>query len=166
MQSRMLALQSQYQGQVDQIQTSQTGSETNLQKFISERDEVLSQKDQELTTLRADINRERVDKEQIREQMTRLKKDLDDQIANLERVNQRMRDELDGIKKVSFEVPDGIIRNVDNTTRTVWINIGEDDQIRPQVTFSVYDQDHHGIARGPEDIKGSVEVVRVLGPHL
>lgn len=164
--SRMQALQSQYQGQVDQIQQSQTDSETNLQKFIAERDEILQQKDQELSQLRADYNREQVEKAQLSEQMQRMKKDLDDQIANLEGVNQRMRDELDGIKKVSFEVPDATIRNVDNTTRTVWLNIGEDDNIRPQVTFSVYDQNHYGVARGAEDIKGSVEVVRVLGADL
>lgn len=166
LQARLLALQGQYQGQVDQIQQSQTGSETALQDNIRQRDEILQQKDQELSTVRADYNREQFEKAQLKDQMNRMQADLEDQIANLERTNGILRDELDGIKRITFEVPDGVIRNVDNTTRTVWLNLGELDGVRPQVTFSVYDLNHYGVARGPEDVKGSVEVVRVLGPHL
>ena len=166
MQERLLALQTQYQAEVDKHNDSQTTSETNLQEFIRQRDEILAQKDQELSTIRADYNRELVEKAQLKEQFNNAVADLEDQIGKLERTNGLLRDELDGIKRISFEVPDGEIRNVDNTTRTVWLNLGELDGVREQVTFSVYDQGHYGIARGPEDVKGSVEVVRVLGPHL
>src|SRR5690606_36460343 len=99
---------------------SQQTSETSLQDFIKDRDELLSQKQQELDSLRADYNREQREKAQVVEQMNRMKRDLGDQISDLEQVNIRLRGELDGIKKVSFEQPDGVIRNVDNTSRTVW----------------------------------------------
>jgi hypothetical protein len=164
--TRLASLEEQYKAQMAEIAQSQQTSETSLQDFIKNRDELLAQKQQELDTLRADYNREQREKAQLTEQMNRMRRDLGDQIANLERVNRRMKDELDGIKKVSFEVADGEITNVDNTSRTVWINLGEDDRLRPQVTFSVYDQNNYGVARGAEDVKGSVEVVRVLGPKL
>ena len=46
------------------------------------------------------------------------------------------------------------------------INLGEDDFLKPRLTFSVYTKDSLGIGRGPEDIKGKIEVTRILGPHL
>jgi hypothetical protein len=67
---------------------------------------------------------------------------------------------------VSFEREDGHIVSVDNTTRTVWIDLGSLDKLRPQVTFSVYTTDHRGIGRGVEDIKAKIEVTRIIDGHL
>ena len=53
-------------------------------------------------------------------------------------------------------------------TQLVWINRGEADSLRKGTTFSVYKQVNKGVARGVEEIKGSIEVTRVggdLGPH-
>ncbi len=50
---------------------------------------------------------------------------------------------------------------VDNTTGTVWLNLGRKDGLRSQVTFSVYGKTNKGIARGPEDVKAKIEVVEV-----
>lgn len=163
---KLLAVQSQYQGRVDQIQESQQSSEANLQKFITDRDEIVSQKDQALTQLRADFNRVQTEKGLLEDQMLALRRDYEEKLSELTKFNTRLREDLDNVNRVSFEVPDGEIRRVDNNTRTVWINLGDADNLRPQTTFSVYDQDHHGVGRGPEDIKGRIEVTRILGPHL
>ncbi|MGH7128277.1 MAG: hypothetical protein ACREIV_06895, partial [Planctomycetaceae bacterium] len=85
----------------------------------------------------------------------------------------RLRSQLDEVQRVSFEVPDGMIRWVDHVTGLVWVNVGEADNLKRGTTFSVYTQDHHGVGRGPEqagrgpeDIKGQIEVTRVISPHL
>ncbi len=165
-QDQMLALRAQYQEQIDQIQQSQSGSESTLQKFITERDEIVRKKDEEITKWRNDYNRIQNEKASLQDQMDRTRDVYEKQIADLVKFNTQLQAELDELNQESFEVADGEIRRVDNNSRTVWINLGDADRLRPQVTFSVYDQDHHGVGRGPEDIKGRVEVVRILGPHL
>ncbi len=163
---QLLAVRSQYENQVGVIQESQQGSEANLQKFIADRDEIVSQKDAVITQLRGDYQRAQTEKGQIEDQMVSMRKGFEEELATLTTFNTQLRQELDDVNRVSFEVPDGKIRRVDNNTRTVWINLGDADSLREQTTFSVYDQDHHGVGRGPEDIKGRVEVVRILSPHL
>ncbi|TWT35775.1 hypothetical protein KOR34_06690 [Posidoniimonas corsicana] len=64
----------------------------------------------------------------------------------------------------SFEVADGRVTWVNQRNRTVWINLGEADSLRPQVTFSVYEQDLADAGRSEK--KGSIEVVRLLDDHL
>lgn len=64
----------------------------------------------------------------------------------------------------SFEVADGRVTWVNQANRTVWINLGDGDSLRPQITFSVYEQDLADA--GKSEKKGSVEVVRILDDHL
>jgi hypothetical protein len=78
----------------------------------------------------------------------------------------RQKEVIEEIKRVSFERSDGIIRVVDHRTRLVWINLGYADRLPKRMTFSVYNKAHHGVARGREDIKGSIEVTRITGPHM
>ncbi|MCH8828241.1 MAG: hypothetical protein IID45_01555 [Planctomycetes bacterium] len=73
---------------------------------------------------------------------------------------------IDEIKKESFERPDGVVMWVDQGTKLVWINLGEADRLPHRLSFSVYSKAHHGIARGRDDIKGSIEITRIIGKHL
>jgi hypothetical protein len=103
---------------------------------------------------------------------------LNKEIEDLKNANDNLRERLDNVTRVSFEQPDGVIRWVDNNSHLVWINLGSADGVRPRTTFSVYNKNHRGVGRGsaepgesdgiergPEDIKGSIEVVRVLDAH-
>lgn len=63
----------------------------------------------------------------------------------------------------SFEVSDGRIAWV-NQNGTVWINLGEADSLRRQISFSVFDGDEHDAAKAEK--KGSIEVTRILGDHM
>jgi hypothetical protein len=74
--------------------------------------------------------------------------------------------EVELVLRERFEQPDGEIVSVDNTSRTVWINIGSLDGLRPQVSFSVYTRDNRGLGRGDRDIKAKVEVTRIKEGHL
>jgi len=69
-------------------------------------------------------------------------------------------------RKATFAKPDGVIRHVDETSRTVWLNLGEQDGVRLHLTFGVYAQDDNSGTRKVSDAIGNVEVVRMLGDHL
>jgi len=73
---------------------------------------------------------------------------------------------IDDLQKVSFERPDGVIHQVDHSTKLVWINLGSEDRLPERMAFSVYNQAHHGIARGTQDIKGSIEISRIRGSNM
>ncbi|MBW3542172.1 MAG: hypothetical protein KY476_18030, partial [Planctomycetes bacterium] len=85
--------------------------------------------------------------------------------SNLVRINNRLQEKYADATQLSFEVPDGKIVRVDRTTGLVWIDLGEADHLPTRTTFSVYTKDHQGVGRGPEDIKGAIEVTRVFDSH-
>src|SRR5690606_13836984 len=59
---------------------------------------------------------------------------------------------------------DGMISWVNQKAQKVWINLGEADALRPQVTFMVYSGDESDALKA--DLKGSIEVTKILGPHM
>ena len=87
-------------------------------------------------------------------------------ISGLVDTVQRKQQIIDEIKQVSFERPDGVIRKVDYRTKLVWIDLGSADRLPKRMTFSVYSASHHGVGRGREDIKGSIEITRITGQHI
>lgn len=98
--------------------------------------------------------------------------DLDKRIISLVNINKKLSAELDEKTRPSFEVPSGQIRFVDTNNKTVWLDIGEADGLKPRTTFSVYKKQHSGVGRGTvkgtvggEDIKASIEVTRIVDAH-
>lgn len=98
---------------------------------------------------------------QINELRAQLKK-AETQLGKSERAKQNLLDER-AVSSESFEVADGRISWV-NQNGTVWINLGEADSLRRQVTFSVFDTDEHDAANAKK--KGSIEVTRLLDDHM
>ena len=162
----LLALNTASRNQMDEIVQSQQASEQQLQANIDSHDEVLAEKNAEIDGLVNEINQVQSEKEILRDEYESYRRDSQERIALLENQIDALSDELNELKKVSFEHADGHIVAVDNTTRTVWINLGKRDKLGSQVTFSVYTKDHRGIGRGPEDIKAKIEVTRILDSHL
>ena len=118
-----------------------------------------------------------------------LKKDSESQIGRLEDINDFLTDAVRKRERVTYDRPDGLVRWVDNDSGLIWINIGRDDKLTTRTQFSIYKQTHRGVGRpsapantaddeeasdaaderfspGFEDIKGSIEVTRVIGAHL
>ena len=96
------------------------------------------------------------------------KGDCQKRTTQLQKINVDLCANKEKLEKQSFEVPSGYLQLVDMDTQLVWINRGQADSLRKGTTFSVYKQINKGVARGVEDIKGSIEVTRVggdLGPH-
>ena len=164
LQSEQAAFQAATTGKNNQVgifMTDKDKSEADLTKLVKERDELVRQKDAEIAKWQQAYRTEQVEKEQIRDELARLSKDLNEHILRLNQIVDYQRQQLEDLKNDSFDIPDGRVTTVDNTQHTVWINLGRKDGLRSQVTFSVYGKSNKGVARGPEDVKAKIEVVEV-----
>jgi ABC-type transporter Mla subunit MlaD len=179
------------QARVDMHQQSAQGSEQQLQELIAKRDELVREKDTIIAKWTDDFRSLQAEHQTLKDELDRVRKEKDERIALLEtqldrlnyQVAERVREalrsanvtsdlidyifgEVELVLKERFEQPDGEIVSVDNTARTVWLNIGSQDGLRPQVSFSVYTRDNRGLGRSDRDIKAKVEVTRIKEAHL
>ncbi len=113
----------------------------------------------------------------LTQQIARSEKDFEEKLAAANAAKETAEDDLrksDRSKQTllaerrtgdpTSEVADGQITYVNQATQTAWIDLGKSDELRRQVTFSVFDS---GLSdAGKADRKGSLEVVRVIDDHL
>lgn len=166
LEKEILALKGQYQVQVDNYGQQTKESERDKLQVISSRDEMVIAKDREIAAVKANLNAKSVELDQEKESREKERKHLTDLITGLETRIDFFKEKIDNLEKLSFEDVDGMIRRVEHNTGTVWINVGEADNLKPRMTFSVYSKNNLGVGRGAEDIKGKIEVTRLLGPHM
>jgi hypothetical protein len=130
----------------------ETQAREQIENITRQRDDTLAEYRRvqgELETLKDQFT-------QAQDDWAKLKKQLADTI-------EYQRETIAQLENISYESPDGEIQLVDNTTRSVWIDKGARDYLRPQTTFSVYTKEHRGIARSTADVKAKIEVVEVNG---
>lgn len=146
-----------------EFNTKLAACETDKQKqkatFDQERDRITQEKDQlaqQLQTKDAALARCEAERKKSNA-------DYQKQIADLKQVNFILNRRLADYEKASFESPDGYITVVNHRLRLCYIDVGSDDGVRPQMTFSVYDSDASEVMI--DRPKGSIEVVKVVGPH-
>lgn len=142
---------------------------TNADNIHSEE---LKKKTDDINELRTEMKSTQQEYDQYKEGAEKRIKDADSRISQLLLINQKVRDELEQKTRVSFDQANGRILMIDAVAQRVWIDLGEADGLRPRTTFSVYRKNHSGVGRGarpnttgPEDIKGAIEVTRIMGPH-
>jgi len=146
-------------------------------------------RDDQIVTLRGVNTNLQNTLKQTKDSHDKLKKDSESQIGRLEDINDFLTDAVRKRERITYDRPDGLVRWVDNDSGLVWINIGRDDKLTTRTQFSIYKQTHRGVGRpsapantadeeeasdfaderfspGFEDIKGSIEVTRVIGAHL
>lgn len=162
----VLALQGRYQNTVDEHQKARSDSEGLTRTTINERDEQLQAKDLQISELQQLFNTTQVELEQEKEAREKDRVQAENETNKLVLINDKLREELDEIKQESFEVADGRIRRVDNVSRIVWVDLGDADFLKPRQTFSIYGKDTPGVARTPADIKGKIEITRIIDAHL
>jgi hypothetical protein len=63
-----------------------------------------------------------------------------------------------------YDTPRGKIIRVDYTGLMPYVNLGRADKVKEQLSFSIYGRSAGGKPAG--QAKGSLEIVRVIGPHL
>jgi len=164
--SKNSQLNAQYGQQSDQFRTNANTAEANLQASIKEKEASLNEKNQQINTETSKARDLATKLEQTEEHYKKLVASMTDEIKKLHAINDKIRGELDEVTRVSFEKPDGELQYVDYNSRLVWVNLGESDKLPVGATFSVYSKGHHGVGRGAEDIKGSIEITRIIKSHL
>jgi hypothetical protein len=164
--AELIALKDTFQVLVDTANDGRSTAEKIRAGVQETQEEKLDAADALYREIVAELAAERADHQQDVDSRDKQILALRQESKDLIVINQRFQEKLDKMERVSFEVSDGQIRWVDHVSRLVWINVGSDDRLAKRTTFSVYKKSHHGIGRGAEDIKGSIEVTRIIGPHL
>ena len=166
LENQVLALKAQYQAQVDDYGGKWKESVREKQEAAGvalERDNAKLAEVQRLEKRVRDSDTQLQEEQDSREKE---RNKSENAIAGLEMRIDTLRERLDEMEKLSFESADGVITGVQHSNGTVLINLGDEDFLKPRMTFSIYAKDSLGIGRGTEDIKGKIEVTRTLGAHL
>ena len=128
-------------------------------KFDSQYKEIVA-KEREIAA-QLDEQRNRYD-EMVATNRTE-KKELSDLIKKLERVIEVMKGRIPDPDPFA-QPADGIVRWVNQRTGTVWINLGESDGLRPQVTFTIFSSDQDDALTSVQ--KATIEVTRILSAKM
>ena len=163
---RIQALEGQYNTRVVTEAQAKTGAEGNLAAITAEGAEARAQKDKEIEEQRGALKQSQDDYAKLEDEFKKHTEASDKRIKNLTSSIVTLKDEIRHLRNYGFEQPLGLIRTVNTDANTVTINLGAADRLQKRTTFSVYTKANSGVARGSEDIKGSIEVTNILGPHL
>jgi hypothetical protein len=123
----------------DRVETGQSQLTKRLDELRKKHTELVAQKDSEIEKLRREN-------------------------AALKTIKEQREQEIQKLTKTNLDTPDGMVTWVNPKTSTVFINLGAEDGLRPQVTFSVFGVDVNNLAK--ESPKGSIEVTRVINGHM
>lgn len=160
-----LNLKDEYEKKLAEQKDARDRADAGLVKSIKDKEEELNKKLRDIADLQKAITEVQLKLEQETTAWTEKEKKLQGEISTQASTIALQKRELELVSRQSFEVPDAQITWVDYGNKLVWIDIGSDENLPLQQTFSVYKKSHSGIARGPEDVKGRIEIVRILGPH-
>lgn len=158
-------LSGQYQQKVDAHEAAKNAAETDLANLRDSTKEQLDARQKQIEDLSRSLNDLQVEFDEATATWTAERKKYVADAGQLEIQVDDLREKLKAATRVSFERPDGLVRWIDNTAGLVWINLGSQDRLRLRTTFSVYRKAHQGVARGAEDIKGQIEVTRIIDNH-
>ncbi len=165
LQTSFLALDEQHKKTVALHDQARKKAEDDLSGLVKTKDEEVRSKQKRIEELQDLVNDTQNELDTEKQAHAKSVKDGKAEHDKLVKINEKLTDELQKLTKTSFDVADGQVRWVDNQNKLVWINLGEADNLRKRTTFSVYTKSHHGVARGSEDIKGAIEVTRIIDAH-
>ncbi|MBN1396255.1 MAG: hypothetical protein JW959_14625 [Pirellulales bacterium] len=149
-----------------------------LKQFEEARDKAASDLAEERNKFKTENERKNEDLAKRQEALQSARRDAAEQIAKVEnklkeseaKVEKRgdiIDKQADVIREFTeghIPAPDGEILWANQREGTVWINLGRADNLRRQVTFSVYPVENNNLT--VKDKKGSIEVTHILGEHL
>ena len=150
----------------DDLTKQKNDAEARVKQIDKDKNEAIAAKQGEIDKLSAERGQLKAQIDDLNNAHQEAIAKLDKKISDLQSTVALKQQQIDQLQKVSFEKPDGRIRWVDHGTRLVWIDLGSADKLPERLTLSVYSKAHHGIARGKQDIKGSIEITRIVGAHM
>jgi len=160
---------------LEQVRQEEKGISVKYEQGQKESDDKLKQ---ELASYTQQIKRVNDEKSQFNDQLqkkgqqiAKITADSQDTIAtlnkNVDTLNLRvegLQSILDGLKVETHRDPHGKVVWVNQRKGVIYVNLGADDGLRPQITFTVLDQNVNKVKE--DAIKGSVEVTRIINGHL
>jgi len=152
-QQRLGQVKGEFDKKASDFVSTASGFQETERQLVSQKEELVRQIAEKQTEL-----------EELNRKLAESTQEYQKRINKLEGDVRETKEEVSQLTNPNPEIPDGEIRYVNQRNRTVWINRGSADQLKPLVKFSVFASDGNGVAQG--DSKGAIEVVRILGEHL
>jgi hypothetical protein len=159
------ALEGTYQAQVDQFKTQADAAEKARAEAVTKADAAEKAAELTKTTTLAEIQKITTDMEGQRANFQKEISLRDDKILGLEAALKTKTDYIESKIERDFAATyDGQVTKINPSTRTVWINLGNYDNLQKHLTFSVQPQ---GVPPGSNiKPKGRIEVIQILDSHL
>ena len=162
----LVALRKEYQDDVDTAENALAQTHQDLQNVQKEKDETVAALRTDFEQLQRNYSQVQSERDQLQQELARAIDEHKQRETNLIAQIDRLRDEKFQMQNMDFEVADGQVHWVDHRAGTVWINLGEADNLSKRTTFSVYEKGLARVGGRKEDIKAKIEVTNILGPHL
>jgi len=164
MKTRNEAIEAQKQAQIDQYKTESDKAAADLASERGKFNSQLQSANKQSGDLQAKLDDARKERDAAVAQVQQKLQDAVEEMQNMSQVLTQRNAQINEILRPTFEAGDGHIRWVNQRNGTVWINLGQADSLRRQMTFSVYPSDTKDVNRAGK--KGEVEVTELLGDHL
>ncbi len=151
----------------ERLNTVKTAFETDSQSFLRELADRKNKRAGDLQQVASLDGKIRDAQSKFTDMETKLQNDitgLKKQLQLAEAGGAKLKDKVNRLENQTFEVADGEIRFVSPSSRTVYINLGRADNLRPQVTFSVYGEDANVAGRIAQIDQGATEMNRKKHP--
>lgn len=146
-----------------QVQKYKEGMDSAVADLNKERAEFTKGREatsQQNTALHAKLEDQRKEATVAAEQKDQELASAKQQVEEISRLLETRNKTINNILNPTFEPPDGKISWVNHRQKKVWIDLGQADGVRRQMTFSVYAAETNDISQSVK--KGSIEVTQVL----
>jgi hypothetical protein len=143
----------------DKLTQAGKKAETDLSKYLAQIQEQQKALDQLGQTLEAEKKKADQTVAGANTEVARYKKAIADLQANIE----RLQDQLPKFDIVEKDQPKGRIVSIDRSGSMPYIDLGSADNVKPQLTFTVYGVGPDG--RALRQAKATVEVINVVSDH-
>lgn len=152
------------QSQIAKFEERATEAGNDLTSEVGKHKTILTEINAENEKLLTGLQKSRTEAIATVEQAQGKEKEYEKLIAQLTTAGRVTRDRLEKMIAPTFEVALGKIRWADQRSGTVWIDLGRADNLKRQITFSVYSSDINDVTKAGR--KGTIEVTEILGEHV
>ena len=165
LQKEIEALQEQYQGQVEEVTKDRDTKAAELQAETTKFKDTIAQRDQEIRDISDERLRALNAKQDAEQELEKKMQQANLEISKLQAITdakgemERLRDQIE------FVHEDGRITELTRAegNTIAYINLGQDDGLTKNTTFSIYGRDPGG---NPYKMpKANLVVTKILGPH-
>ncbi len=160
---KLLAVEAQKEEQVKQSQATAAKAEQDAaserNKFNQQREQI----NQDKNKIAGQLKEQRKKFDEQNAQYDAQIKGLETKLSNLSHSNEILRSRQIDPDPIA-QPADGRITWVNQRHGQVWIDLGEADYLRPQISFSVFGTDQSDPIKAVK--KGSIEVTRIINAHM